>query len=170
MVGDFNCHHPAWGGPGVAREPKAEHLVMETERRGLEVLNESGVPTWERGNSATTIDLAFATADIAASITRYMPRPEWTVMKDHFPIEIQISRRVMTGKPSTRFAIKDAPWGAIQDSVRDSQWYSEDPHKSIAKLIDTIHQALDQNCKRTRPSDWSRPEFSPVAAKFLAGA
>ena len=134
------------------------------------MLNESGVPTWERGNSATTIDLAFATADVATSITRYMPRPEWTVMKDHFPIEIQISRRMMTGKARARFSIKNAPWGAIQDNVRESQWYSEEPHESIAKLLDAIHRALDQNCKRTRPCDWSRPEYSPAAAKFLAGA
>lgn len=170
MMGDFNCHHPMWGGPGVVREPKAEHLVVETERRGLVVLNESGVPTWERGESATTIDLAFATADIAESITRYMPRPDWTIMKDHFPIEIQIARRVASGKTSTRFAIKDAPWEKIREDVKNSQWYTEDPQESIKKLIEAIHEALNKHCRQATPSDWSRPEFSPKAAEFLARA
>jgi hypothetical protein len=43
MVRDFNYYYPAWGGPGVPREPKIEYLVIKTRRRGLEILNEREV-------------------------------------------------------------------------------------------------------------------------------
>ncbi len=30
LLGDFNAHHPAWGGSHVEREPQASHLLQET--------------------------------------------------------------------------------------------------------------------------------------------
>ena len=30
LLGDFNAHHPAWGGIHVEREPQASHLLQET--------------------------------------------------------------------------------------------------------------------------------------------
>lgn len=170
IIGDFNSHHPLWGGAGVAREPKAEHLITEMDRRGLESLNERGVITWQRGESATTIDLAFASYDVATSILLYKPRPEWTPMEDHFPIEIQIAGNVLHKKSSNRFAIKKASWDKIVSEVAESEWMDNDPHIAIGNLLETIHTALSNHCPRIRPSDWSRPEWSPVAAELLAGA
>ena len=31
LLGDFNAHHPAWGGIHVEREPQASHLLQETQ-------------------------------------------------------------------------------------------------------------------------------------------
>jgi len=170
VIGDFNCHHPLWGGAGVTREPKAEHLLLEMGKKSLEVLNERGVPTWQRNERKTTIDLGFASPDIATSILRYSPRSEWTTMEDHFPIEIQIAARIEKKGESKRFATKNAPWGAIIEDVAESQWLVNDPHTTIKNLIESIHAALSRHCRRVRPSDWSRPEWSPKAAELLAGA
>src|SRR5437016_4273900 len=32
LVGNFNAHHPTWGGPRAASETQAEHLLQETRR------------------------------------------------------------------------------------------------------------------------------------------
>ena len=158
MIGDFNCHHSLWGGAGVTHEPKAEHLLLEMGKKSLEVLNERGVPTWQRNERKMTIDLGFASPDIATSILRYSLRPEWTTMENHFPIEIQIAARIKKKGESKRFATKNAPWGAIIEDITESQWLVNDPHTTIKNLIEFIYAALSRHCRRVQPSDWSRPE------------
>src|SRR5437764_5979671 len=49
LLGDFNSHHPAWGGLQAATEPQAEHLWIETRRAGLSLLTPIGEATWKRG-------------------------------------------------------------------------------------------------------------------------
>jgi endonuclease/exonuclease/phosphatase family metal-dependent hydrolase len=38
LLGDFNAHHPTWGGKGTACKQAANHLLVETERRGLKLV------------------------------------------------------------------------------------------------------------------------------------
>jgi hypothetical protein len=40
LLGDFNTHHSAWGGIGVACEQQGEHLLHATRREGLELINQ----------------------------------------------------------------------------------------------------------------------------------
>ena len=55
----------------MARERRAEYLLAAIERRDLKLLNEEGIPIWRRGQSATTIDLGFASSRIAAQVIRF---------------------------------------------------------------------------------------------------
>ena len=61
LLGDFNAHHPEWGGVHSAHEPQSEHLLLETQRRDLHLLKPKGVATWKRGRQESVIDLVFAT-------------------------------------------------------------------------------------------------------------
>ena len=61
LLGDFNAHHPAWGGTQAANEPQSGHLLIETSRRGLQLLTPKGELTWKRGMQQSVIDLTFAT-------------------------------------------------------------------------------------------------------------
>jgi len=45
LLGDFNAHHPVWGGGHVRREPEAIHLLQETQRRGLHLITPRGEAT-----------------------------------------------------------------------------------------------------------------------------
>ena len=49
LLGDFNMHHPSWGGIHVTSETQAERLLLETEARGLKLATVQGEPTWKRG-------------------------------------------------------------------------------------------------------------------------
>src|SRR5437763_10059552 len=42
LLGDFNTHHPLWGGPQVATEPQADHLRAATQARNLHLLTPAG--------------------------------------------------------------------------------------------------------------------------------
>jgi hypothetical protein len=170
LIGDFNCHHPAWGGPGVTRERCAESLLQRMELAGLSLLNEEGVPTWKRGNRRTTIDLGFASEDVLGRVTRYYPQEDWTTMEDHFPIEIQISGTQPRTRQSSRFAIREAPWKAIKQRVVDAGWDRNEDSKLMEGLQTAIGDALEALCPKVKPSDWARPDWSPQAAEYLAGA
>ncbi|KAF1807910.1 hypothetical protein P152DRAFT_500810 [Eremomyces bilateralis CBS 781.70] len=80
LLGDFNCHYPAWGGTGTLKELKVDHLLLQTEQANLQLLNEQGVITWKRNQSQSVIDLAFASPEIALRILLYYLRPEWSTM------------------------------------------------------------------------------------------
>jgi hypothetical protein len=170
LVGDFNCHHPAWGGKGVTREKSAEHLIAETEKRNLKLLNEEGIPTWRRGQRESTIDLGFASPGVASQVIKFQPQDDWTTMEDHIPIEIQLAKAAPRRKTSDRFLIKEAPWEAIAERVENSKWDEGEGEGILERLQDAITNALEDLCEKAKPSDWARPEWSKKAAEFLAGA
>lgn len=65
LLGDFNVHHPAWGGTRAACEPNAEHLCRETQDRNLHLITPPGIATWKRGLQETVIDLTFASEGLS---------------------------------------------------------------------------------------------------------
>ena len=170
LVSDINCHHPAWGGRGITREKSAEHLLAHLETCGLELLNEEGMITWRRGQQQSAVDLGFASSDVKARITKFQSRIEWTTMEDHIPIEIQLTGAKPGWRQSNRFMIKDAPWENIAKHVEESGWDKGEAEGMLERLQSAIKGSLELFCKKVRPSDWSRPEWSKKAAEFLAGA
>jgi Endonuclease-reverse transcriptase len=59
LLGDFNAHHPRWGGIGIACEQGADHLLIEIEQRDLTLLTSKGETTWRRNTQNSVIDLTF---------------------------------------------------------------------------------------------------------------
>ena len=49
LLGDFNLHHPVWGGIRAAREAQGDHLLMATEAYNLRIHTPQGIATWKRG-------------------------------------------------------------------------------------------------------------------------
>ncbi|KAF1990772.1 DNase I-like protein [Aulographum hederae CBS 113979] len=76
LIGDLNCHHPAWGGRRIDPEPRADHLIKRLERFQLTLLNQPGTATWGRGGRDSTIDLGFATPGLIPMVMKYKPHPE----------------------------------------------------------------------------------------------
>jgi len=68
LLGDFNAHHPAWGGVQAASETQAEHLLYATRAHGLRLITPARYPTWKRGTQESVIDLTFATDTISNRI------------------------------------------------------------------------------------------------------
>lgn len=69
LVGDFNLHHPRWGGNNTQSQHWAsDHLITITERAQMNLLLEPGTVTWENSRSCQTLDLVFGTLGIQQSI------------------------------------------------------------------------------------------------------
>ena len=75
LVGDFNLHHPLWGGPAYPQQHiLADTLIEHIREAGLELILPQGTITRDvqRGQyiERTTIDLAFATDILAKRVVR----------------------------------------------------------------------------------------------------
>ena len=106
LLGDFNTHHPAWGGAQAASETQAEHLLCATSAKGLLLLTPVGDPTWKRGTQESVIDLTFATDTISERVEFCGTEDQWAITKDHIPIRIQVNLAVQPQPTSRRFALK----------------------------------------------------------------
>jgi Reverse transcriptase (RNA-dependent DNA polymerase)/Endonuclease-reverse transcriptase len=168
LLGDFNTHHSKWGGRGVACDQRADHLLAATKAQGLNLITAKGKPTWKRRTQETTIDLTFATLGIGNRLEFCSPVKEWALTEDHIPIRITIATRApRTHAGSRRFALQKLDRQALVNEVRTSAW--ERAPNPLGALQESIEQALQAHCPRSRPSLWARPDWSPRAAELLAG-
>ncbi len=88
-LGDFNLHHPEWGGDHVNADVRAEELLQTVNLLGLELLLPPGTITYERGSTRTTIDLAFSTPQLTQRLLACQVRKEWGSGVDHYPIHLK---------------------------------------------------------------------------------
>jgi hypothetical protein len=87
VVGDFNLHHPWWGGARcLTRHRMADDLVGFVKEAGLQLLTPPGTITWEARGAASTVDLTFASPWLAQRVTRCGVDAELENGSDHHPI------------------------------------------------------------------------------------
>ena len=100
VLGDFNLHHPQWGGP-LSRDPEAEaeQLVDLGERFGLTITTTPGTVTYRENTARTTIDLCWITQGLIDRLIKSGTRKELDHDSDHLPIGTQLDLRVETTKP-----------------------------------------------------------------------
>jgi exonuclease III len=106
LLGDFNLHHPNWGGDHIAADEKAETLIETVNLFGMELLLPRGTCTYARGPARTTIDLAFATPHLTQRLISCEPREDWGSGVDHHPILMRFDVQPWKTMPPERFALK----------------------------------------------------------------
>ena len=66
IVGDFNLHHPLWGGLDVPQTHAAADILIEgIVEHQLELLLPLGTITCEKNHKHSTLDLTLATEGLA---------------------------------------------------------------------------------------------------------
>jgi reverse transcriptase-like protein/retrotransposon-encoded endonuclease len=168
LIGDFNSHHPAWGGRHVTSEPQAEHLLHITRLQGLHLLNPVGEATWKRGPRQSVIDLVFATRYLQNRTLFCGPEDRWAITKDHIPIRIQLDLSTAPQAPSTRYALAKLDHERFKQSIINSAW--RDQPQPLQALQQVIETALNDHCPRVKPAPQARRDWSPKATELLAGA
>ena len=106
LLGDFNLHHPRWGGIHVSADPQADYLLTSCASLGLHLLLPVGTTTWQRGNSATTIDLVFGTQGVQQRVLQCDARPKWAQLPDHIPVETILDMQVVDEAPQQGFNVR----------------------------------------------------------------
>ena len=159
VVGDFNCHHPAWGGQGVPSEAQAEHLRLAIQRRNMSIATQTGVPTWKRGMASSVIDLTITTDDIAEAVMICQPRDDWAIIQDHIPIDIHLDLAPVKREESRRYAFDKLEWTEVHARIKESRW--EEAEDALTALHKAYTSAIAELCPKTRPGIRANPNWSP---------
>ena len=87
LLGDFNLHHPIWGGVVVpTQHALADDLIEITQQANMQLILPQGTITWRRNNSQSTLDLAFATPWTTNCVQQCQPCDELDSDSNHVPI------------------------------------------------------------------------------------
>ncbi|KHJ30011.1 putative zinc knuckle domain protein [Erysiphe necator] len=173
FLGDFNCHHPMWGGHGAQRDTRAQQLLNYTLGNGLDLITPEGIPTFRRNGARgtiqeTVIDLTFATGDLLKSIHACRPREDWCIRHDHIPIEIILTTGQMLNLERRRCVYHKANLEKMKSMIRECKW--EQAQQPLVALQEVIIQALNEHCPRAHPSPFAKPAWSAKATELVANA
>lgn len=103
VLGDFNLHHPAWGGEdSTTIDPEAEDLISLTLFNNLSQMIPEGTITYEEGNKKSTIDLIFASPLLAEGVQMCDTQTTFDHDSDHLLILSQWTLNVVEAIPEAR--------------------------------------------------------------------
>ncbi len=87
VLGDFNLHHPLWSATHrrASGGPSAQPLLSILEDAQLELLTVPGTPTHRWKDGETTIDLTFATEEVASRVVQCRIDRQLDCDSDHLP-------------------------------------------------------------------------------------
>ena len=103
VLGDFNLHHPYWGGVGQLTQHKAaDNLIDIASNHGLALVTPRGTTTWRARGSQSTIDLIFLSQQIETRMTKCIPRLDLAQSSDHIPMELTLDIRPQHYVPPRR--------------------------------------------------------------------
>ena len=102
VLGDFNLHHPNWGGPKCRSDLLASDLVILAEQYHLTQLVPIGTITYSEGLGKSTIDFFFATPLITESLLTCKIADSLDHHSDHMPITTTISLATQKAQPIHR--------------------------------------------------------------------
>ena len=126
LLGDFNLHHPTWGGQDSNRHVISADLIQATLENGFILILPRGTITRDikknlgRPNERvekSTIDLAFTTATITNRVVSCMVRRDLRKGSDHLPIETTIA----LDEPAKSEPIRRRAWKRLNsDKFKDT--------------------------------------------------
>ena len=185
-LGDFNLHHPSWGGPEAKTDSDSEELLFQMAQMQMEQIRPERTITYRSGQGATTIDLVFATPAIARGLITCSTSDEFDVHSDHEPIVTTTAYKMEQEQPYTRRKWKDLRVDKFRKLLQSSmtkdgvirphlggQW----GHKSnqeldviVNCLIKLIREATQESAPLVTITPRSKPGFTAECKEAQAEA
>jgi Endonuclease-reverse transcriptase len=155
IVGDFNLHHPLWGGPNVTQAHAAADLLLDGMiQYQLEMLLPPRTITREKNNERSTLDLVLGTEGIASKVATCQVIDTFSG-SDHLPIEttIQLEKTVQSNPPA-RYCFKYTNLEEVQAEAQHLQQPNNQLNlnpQEIDIYIDYLVQFIQNLIERTVP-------------------
>ncbi|KAJ6436485.1 hypothetical protein O9K51_10967 [Purpureocillium lavendulum] len=168
VLGDFNLHHPLWS--TWHRRPihgrNTQQLLAIIEDFQLELLTVPGTPThrWKDGES--TIDLTFATANVAPHVVHCKIDRDLDCESDHLPVAVAIEWEWKAASPAKKRLWTKTNIPILRQTVRDRlPQHCETTvlrdRDDIDALVASIINALGEGIDASTP--WSSPSPRSIA-------
>lgn len=171
VLGDFNLHHPLWstGYRQARRGPGAQQLLRIVEDFQLQLLTTPGAPTrrWKDGES--TIDLSFASEDIARRVTHCKIDNSLDCDSDHLPVALTINWEWQPAEPKRkRLWAKTNPLilrRVAQEYLSKTTEATELRDREsidgfVSSLVHALEAAIEASTSWSNPSPRSIPGFN----------
>ena len=172
-MGDFNLHHPTWGGVEIEGDREAEQLLTIMDERQLSLLLPQGSITWRAGESQSTIDLALGTPSVTQRLIGCNVIEE-NHDSDHLPILTTLLLEAPEATPRTHRQwdrMDKAAFGkALATQLPMPLMELTEPERMEQQIVDiteALQHAIQETVPLARPSKWSKPGFGPEAKEVI---
>lgn len=168
VIGDFNLHHPAWGGDDAVQDASADALIELTDSADLDLWLAPGTITRDESGHQTTIDLVFGSHDLSERFLATEIAHECHAHSDHLPIRtiLDVSTSTIDSTPKRR------NWKAMETdkfdkfvaaNLRGKTWALSTPRQideAVEHFMDIINRAVEESTPWARPSQYANPSFT----------
>jgi hypothetical protein len=177
LLGDFNLHHPMWGGANVRHtDLESADLLAIMDDFNLSNTLPPGTITYEAGAARTTIDLCLATLGLVDRVIRSQVDRDLDHDSDHMPISTVIDIRIQQLDVTPRRDWKRLDEKTYHKTLKRALPPLRRPATKTAldayvqEIVDAIQGAIDKAIPYTRPSDHVRQGWSEECSAVLAEA
>ncbi|KAI0995575.1 hypothetical protein K3495_g12605, partial [Podosphaera aphanis] len=182
LVGDFNLHHPRWGGSTVFSHHKlAEHLISVLSDHNMELILPQGTITWKSRGSQSTLDLAFISKDLEDTVIGCYQPEQLESSSDHIPIctELQIEppiRPAVEPRPCWKMADWEVVNKRLAENLEvmikiDSQLLTtRDIDQRVADITIAIQKTVDEVIPKGKPSRYAKPYWTKECTRLVKEA
>lgn len=175
LLGDFNLHHPSWGGERVQRaDEAARELIDITTQRGLCLATNQGATTWRGGRSqGITFDLTFLTPGLYNRLLHCTPLDPMEEVEDHTAVETILEGALVKAPIKERWSWKDMD----RVQVEEDAWglyiprhiISQDSLEGYAQYVMDFTTSLSRHHgKLQRLTPRSHSWWSPEVARAIS--
>jgi ribonuclease HI/exonuclease III len=175
LLGDFNLHHPLWGGLGRREtDPEAEDLIDIIGDFALHNTLPPGTITFEEGRVQSAIDLCYVTTGLIDRIIKSEVNRNLDHDSDHLPISTALDLTVQRLEEKPRKAWKRLDEKAYMKALKRSLPPLRRPLTKTAldtytsEVAAAIQDAISKAVPETFPSCYSREGWTEECAAVLA--
>jgi ribonuclease HI len=180
VLGDFNLHHPLWStrhrhaNTGIAA---AQPLLAVIEAYNLRMLTAPGTTTHRWNGGESTIDLAFASEEVASRVVSCKVDNRLDHDSDHLPVAVVIEWNWQNEPPERKRMWSKTDASSLQQTVGERlPQLSDALELSDEESIDTytqsivaaLHAGVEASTPWTNPSPRAIPGFDQECKDICA--
>lgn len=177
LLGDFNLHHPLWGGPNrEATDPESEDLIDIIGDFALHNTLTPGTVTYEEGQAQSTIDLCLVTTGLIDRVIKSEVDRNLDHDSDHLPISTTLDLAVQRLEKTPRKNWKRLDEKLYTKTLRHSLPPLRRPLTKTAlntytsEVTSAIQNAISKAVPNTLPSSHARAGWTEECRTVLAEA
>jgi ribonuclease HI/exonuclease III len=177
LLGDFNLHHPLWGGPDVQTiEAEAVDLITMLEEYALYTTLAPGTITYRERQLHSSIDQCFVTVGLVERVIRSEVEEELDHDSDHLPISTILDVAAPSASTAPKKNWKKLDGEAYNKALEENLPPLRRPATKTAldryteEVITAIQKAIEKAVPQTRISSKSKEGWDEECRGALAEA
>ena len=158
LLGDFNLHHPLWGGSDVRpTDSESEDLAAIMEDLDLSSTLRPGTITYEERASRSPIDICLVTVGLVDRIIRSQVDRDLDHNSDHLSISTVVDMRVQQLDATPKRGWRRLNEQVYQKALKQALPPLRRPANKTAlgvyirEIIEAIQKAIEKAVSQTRP-------------------